>query len=127
MTDPRLFGRDAELAVLAELIEHARERGSALAVLGGAGIGKSTLLRAVLAIIVGIIALAWPSVTILALVTLFAIYAFIDAGLQATRAFSSAKAGPVVGHLLLGLIDLAAGVVALAWPGPTALLLVLVV
>ncbi len=169
MTDPRLFVRDAELAVLAELIEHARERGSALAVLGGAGIGKSTLLRAaveqarsagfqvlqtagvtgrtpmkgmavmfkststslilrgVLAIIVGIIALAWPSVTILALVTLFAIYAFIDAGLQATRAFSSAKAGPVVGHLLLGLIDLAAGVVALAWPGPTALLLVLVV
>src|SRR6266496_3788890 len=124
MTDPRLFGRDAELAVLAELIEHARERGSALAVLGGAGIGKSTLLRAaveqarsagfqvlqtagvtgrtpmkgmavmfkststslilrgVLAIIVGIIALAWPSVTILALVTLFAIYAFIDAGVQ---------------------------------------------
>jgi hypothetical protein len=34
------------------------------------------------------------------------------------RAFSSAKAGPVVGHLLLGLVDLAAGVIALAWPGP---------
>ncbi|MGO9221993.1 MAG: DUF308 domain-containing protein, partial [Streptosporangiaceae bacterium] len=36
-------------------------------------------------------------------------------------------AGPVFGHLLLGLADLAAGVIALAWPGPTALVLVLIV
>ena len=43
------------------------------------------------------------------------------------RAFSSRTAGPVFGHLLLALIDLAAGVVALVWPGPTALVLVLVV
>jgi len=43
------------------------------------------------------------------------------------RAFSSATAGPVFGHLLLGLLDLAAGVIALAWPGPTALVLVLIV
>jgi uncharacterized membrane protein HdeD (DUF308 family) len=87
----------------------------------------SLIWRGVLAIIVGIIALAWPGVTILALVILFAIYAFIAAGLQAARAFSSAKAGSVFGHLLLGLVDLAAGVVALAWPGPTALVLVLIV
>jgi uncharacterized membrane protein HdeD (DUF308 family) len=87
----------------------------------------SLILLGVLAIIVGIIALAWPGVTVLALVILFAVYAFIDAGLQAMRAFSSRTAGPVVGHLLLGLIDLAAGVIALVWPGPTALVLVLVV
>jgi uncharacterized membrane protein HdeD (DUF308 family) len=43
------------------------------------------------------------------------------------RAFSSRTAGPVFGHLLLGLVDLAAGVIALAWPGPTALVLVLIV
>jgi len=87
----------------------------------------SLILLGVLAIIVGIIALAWPGVTILALVILFAVYAFIDAGLQAMRAFSSRTAGPVFGHLLLGLVDLAAGVVALVWPGPTALVLVLIV
>jgi len=87
----------------------------------------SLILRGILAIIVGIIALAWPGVTVLALVILFAIYAFIDAGLQAMRALSSAKAGTGVGNLLLGLLDLAAGVVALVWPGPTALVLVLVV
>ncbi len=87
----------------------------------------SLILLGVLAIIVGIIAIAWPGVTILALVILFAIYAFTDAGLQAARAFSSGTAGPVFGHLLLGLVDLAAGIIALVWPGPTALVLVLVV
>jgi uncharacterized membrane protein HdeD (DUF308 family) len=88
---------------------------------------NSLILRGVLAIIVGIIALAWPGVTVLALVILFAVYAFIGAGFQAMRAFSSATAGPVFGFLLLGLIDLAAGVIAVVWPGPTALVLVLVV
>src|SRR5216683_135725 len=87
----------------------------------------SLILLGVLAIIVGIIALAWPGVTILALIILFAVYAFIDAGLQTMRAFSSPAAGPVFGHLLLALIALAAGVIALVWPGPTALVLVLVV
>jgi len=33
----------------------------------------------------------------------------------------------VFGHLLLGLISLAAGVVAVVWPAPTALVLVLVI
>jgi len=88
---------------------------------------NSLILLGVLGIIVGIIAIAWPGVTISALIILFAIYAFIGAGLQAVRAFSSGSAGPVFGHLLLALIDLAAGVVALVWPGPTALVLVLVV
>ena len=90
-------------------------------------LSTSLILRGILAFAVGIIALAWPSVTVLALVVLFAVYAFIAAGLQAMRAFSSRNAGPVIGHLLLGLVDLAAGVIALAWPGPTALVLVLIV
>ena len=90
-------------------------------------LSTSMIVRGVLAIAVGIIALAWPQVTVLALVILFAVYAFIAAGLQAVRAFSSRTAGPVFGHLLLGLVDLAAGVIALAWPGPTALVLVLIV
>src|SRR5215470_11598067 len=81
----------------------------------------SLIVLGVLAIIVGIIALAWPGVII------FAIYAFIGAGLRLARAFSSGSAGLVFGHLLLGLVDLAAGIVALIWPRPTALVLVLIV
>jgi uncharacterized membrane protein HdeD (DUF308 family) len=87
----------------------------------------SMILLGVLAIIAGIVALAWPGVTILVLVIMFAVYAFSDAVVQGARAFSSDGAGPVAGHLLLGLIDLAAGVAAIVWPGPTALVLVLVV
>jgi uncharacterized membrane protein HdeD (DUF308 family) len=40
------------------------------------------ILLGVLSVIVGIIAITWPSVTIAALVALFAVYAFIAAGLQ---------------------------------------------
>jgi uncharacterized membrane protein HdeD (DUF308 family) len=90
-------------------------------------LSTSLIVRGILALAVGIMALAWPGVTVLALVILFAVYAFIAAGLQAARAFSSRSAGPVFGHLLLGLADVAAGAVALAWPGPTALVLVLIV
>jgi len=74
-----------------------------------------------------ILALAWPGVTVFALVILFAVYAFIDAGLQAMRTFSSDSAGPVFGHLVLGLIGIAAGIIALVWPGPTALVLVIII
>ena len=87
----------------------------------------SLILLGILAVIVGIIAIAWPGATVYALVILFAVYAFLDAGLEAARAFGSRTAGPVFGHLLLGLISLAAGVIALVWPSPTALVLVLVV
>jgi hypothetical protein len=47
------------------------------------------------------------------------VFAFMAAGLQAMRAFTSPTAGPVFGHLPLGLVDLAAGVIALVWPGPS--------
>ena len=90
-------------------------------------LSTSLILRGLLAVAIGVVALAWPGVTVLALVVVFAVYAFIGAGLQAMQAFSSRTAGPVFGHLLLGLVDVAAGIVALAWPGPTALVLVLVV
>ena len=90
-------------------------------------LSRSLIWRGILALAVGVIALAWPSVTVLALVILFAIYAFMASGMEAARAFSSRQAGPVIGHLLLGLVDLAAGIIALAWPGPTVLVLVLIV
>src|SRR4051794_3018171 len=88
---------------------------------------NALIARGILAFIVGIVAIAWPNVTILALVILFAVYAFMDAGLEGARAFSSASAGPVVGHLLLSLVDIAAGIIAIVWPGPTAEVLVIVV
>jgi uncharacterized membrane protein HdeD (DUF308 family) len=83
------------------------------------------LWRGLLAIAVGIVSVAWPDVTVGAFVILFAVYAFIAAALETVRAFSSRKAGPVFGYLLLALLSLAAGVGALVWPGITAFVLVI--
>ena len=43
---PAILGRTDELRALTELIEHAPEQGGALVLLGEAGIGKTTLIRA---------------------------------------------------------------------------------
>src|SRR4051812_5303873 len=68
--------------------------------------------RGVLAVIIGVIAVAWPGITIGAFVILFAVYAFIAAGTDTIRAFRSDRAGPVAGRLLLAGVDVAAGVAA---------------
>jgi uncharacterized membrane protein HdeD (DUF308 family) len=86
-------------------------------------LSTSLLLRGFLAIVVGIVSVAWPDITVGAFVVLFAVYAFIAAVTDAMRAFSSESAGPVFGYLLLALLSVAAGVVALAWPGLTAVVL----
>jgi uncharacterized membrane protein HdeD (DUF308 family) len=90
-------------------------------------LSTSLIVRGILGVGIGIIAFAWPGVTVFALVIMFALLAFIGAGYEAMRAFSSTTARPVIRHLILGLIDAAAGVVALAWPAPTVLALVLIV
>jgi uncharacterized membrane protein HdeD (DUF308 family) len=86
-------------------------------------LSSSLLWRGLLAIGVGIVSVAWPSITLGAFVILFAVYAFIAAGTDAMRGFSSDSLGPVAGYLLLALLSVAAGLVALLWPGITALAL----
>jgi uncharacterized membrane protein HdeD (DUF308 family) len=87
---------------------------------------SSLIWRAVLAIIVGVIAIAWPGITVGAFVILFAVYAFIAAATEFSVAFGANRGSSVAGHLLLGFVDVAAAVIALAWPGITALALVTV-
>jgi uncharacterized membrane protein HdeD (DUF308 family) len=88
---------------------------------------NSLILRGLLGIGIGLVAVAWPGVTVLALVGIFAVFALVSASLQAALAFGSRTAKPVIGHLLLALIDVIAAVTALAWPGATAVVLVLLV
>lgn len=84
---------------------------------------NALLSRGLLAVVLGIVSVAWPGITIGAIVILFAIYAFTAAGLETVRAFASDRAGAILGWLLLALLSLVAGVTALAWPGITALVL----
>ena len=83
-------------------------------------VSQSLLWAGLLAIAIGVVAIVWPGVTIAFVVAIFAVAAFVAAANQAMRAFSSATAGPVAGHLLLALLDVVAGVGSIVWPGITA-------
>ena len=78
-------------------------------------LSTSLILRGILAVAVGIMALAWPQVTVLALVILFAVYAFIAAAWRPCGVQQSRR-GAVFGHLLLGLVNPPPE--WSPWPGP---------
>lgn len=84
------------------------------------------LLRGAMAVIFGVVAWAWPSLALEALVVLFGIYALAD-GTMALLTLFRGRHGPWWAHVVDGLVSLAAGVIALAWPGITAVALVIVI
>jgi uncharacterized membrane protein HdeD (DUF308 family) len=86
-------------------------------------VSSSLLWRGLLAVAIGVVSVAWPNVTVGAVVILFAVYAFVAAATDAARGFAGRSAGPVIGYLLLAVLDVVAGIAALAWPGITALVL----
>jgi uncharacterized membrane protein HdeD (DUF308 family) len=90
-------------------------------------VSNSLLWKGVLAIAIGLVSVAWPGITVGAFVLLFAVYAFVNATADGVRAFTSRQAGPVLGYLVLSLLSAAAGAIALAWPGITAVVLTLFV
>jgi uncharacterized membrane protein HdeD (DUF308 family) len=84
-------------------------------------------LRGAAALLFGILALIWPGMTLLVLVALFAAYALISGGVSVVAAIrnrSSDKGWWLI--LLLGVVSLAAGVIAVFNPGITILVLVLI-
>jgi hypothetical protein len=86
--------------------------------------------RGLLALALGIAALAWPGITIAVAVAvvLFAIYCFADAIAQLMRLFSAHDTvSQRAVMILLGAFDVAAGVVAIVYPGITAGALVIVI
>jgi uncharacterized membrane protein HdeD (DUF308 family) len=79
------------------------------------------LFRGLAAIAFGIIALVWPKMTLLVLVTLFGIFAIIS-GIAVVAAALQNRGEHGWGVLLFeGILWLLVGVVALIWPGVTAL------
>ncbi|MEO6576326.1 MAG: HdeD family acid-resistance protein [Polyangiaceae bacterium] len=86
------------------------------------------LLRGLLAVVFGILTLAMPGLTLTALVWLFAGYALIE-GVVNIVSGVRARHGHTRWWLLLleGLVSIAAGLIAIAWPGVTALALVFVI
>jgi uncharacterized membrane protein HdeD (DUF308 family) len=86
------------------------------------------LVRGIVAILFGILAFVWPAITLYTLIILFAVFAIADGILSFGRAYTASKQGqkwiwPVVG----GVVGVGAGVVALVWPGETALILLYII
>ena len=82
-------------------------------------------IRGVAAILFGLAAFVWPGLTLEFLVILFAIYVLVD-GLLAIFLFVR-RGGQVPSMLVQGIVGIAAGVIALLFPGIAALSLVLLI
>jgi uncharacterized membrane protein HdeD (DUF308 family) len=86
------------------------------------------LLRGLAAIVIGIIAIAMPGITLIALLALFATFAILDGVFGIILGFRGESDGTVWWTMvLLGLLSLAAGIAAFAWPGLTLLVLVTII
>jgi uncharacterized membrane protein HdeD (DUF308 family) len=81
-------------------------------------------LRGVFAVIFGVIAFAWPGITLAALVILYGAYAMAD-GIFAIAAAITGRPerAPWWALLLEGVLGIAVGIMTFAWPGITALVL----
>jgi uncharacterized membrane protein HdeD (DUF308 family) len=89
--------------------------------------GSSLLLiRGIIGVAIGIVAFAWPAITIAALVIIFGLYALIDGVTNLMLGLTRRAAhGRSWVHALQGIVGIAAGVLTFIWPGVTALVLVL--
>lgn len=88
---------------------------------------SSLLFRGLASILFGIVAFAWPGMTLAALTLLFGAYALVD-GISAL--YVAIRRGPQHHRWLLvldGVLGIAAAAVTLFWPGITLLALVFVV
>ena len=84
------------------------------------------LLRGLLAVLFGLIALFLPGLTLTVLVLVFGAYALVD-GLFAVVAGIRGTSGHRWVLIVEGVLGILAGFVALAWPGITALALLYVI
>src|ERR1700742_469771 len=82
------------------------------------------LVRGIAAILFGICAIAWPGITLLYLVTLFGIFSIVDGVAALILGFRGEADGTVWWTMVtLGVVAIAAGIAAFAWPGVTLLIL----
>lgn len=79
-------------------------------------------IRGLAAVLFGLAAFAWPQVTLTVLVLLFGAYALVDGVLGLIYAFGSGRPFRAV-RVGEGVAGIIVGVIALAWPGITALAL----
>jgi uncharacterized membrane protein HdeD (DUF308 family) len=86
------------------------------------------LLRGIAAILFGVLAFVWPGITLTVLVLLWGAYAFVDGAFAIAAGIRSHGENRRWWVLLLeGILGVAAGIVAFAVPGITALVLLMLI
>ena len=80
-------------------------------------------LRGILSLVFGVLAFAWPLLTLRVLVLLYGAYALVDGVFALVCAITGGSTQPRWWLALIGMVSLAAGVAVLLWPGLTALAL----
>jgi uncharacterized membrane protein HdeD (DUF308 family) len=84
------------------------------------------LLRGIASIVFGVLAFAWPGLTLVTLVLFYGAFALVDGVIALVAAFSGgAKPLPTWWLVIVGLLGIAAGIVTFVMPGITALLLII--
>jgi uncharacterized membrane protein HdeD (DUF308 family) len=82
-------------------------------------------LRGILGILFGLICLFTPGVAVAVFVIMFAAYMLVDGAFAIVAGIKAARNGERWGLLILeGIVDIAAGLVAVAWPGITLVALI---
>lgn len=85
-------------------------------------------VRGVAAILFGVLALLWPSLTLMVLVLLFGAYALVDGAFAIAAVVRRSSGGERSWALALeGAMGVAAGIIAFVWPGITALVLLYII
>jgi uncharacterized membrane protein HdeD (DUF308 family) len=89
---------------------------------------RALALRGLIALLFGLVVLFWPGLVLTALSILFGIYAAVDGAITFVPALRSPEKGPQrTLPLTEGAVGIVAGLVALLWPGLTAVRLVYVI
>jgi uncharacterized membrane protein HdeD (DUF308 family) len=86
------------------------------------------LLRGIAGILFGLLAFAWPGLTLVTLVLLYGAYTLVDGVVALAAAFTgAARPGPTWWLIIIGLLGIAVGAITFFYPGVTALVLVLLI
>jgi uncharacterized membrane protein HdeD (DUF308 family) len=81
------------------------------------------LLRGIAAIIFGVLAFAWPGLTLLTLILFYGAFALVDGVLAITAAIAGGAPAPRWWLAIVGLLGIAAGLLTFLMPGLSALVL----